>query len=337
MAYAKYERAVQDAAGNLVTGVYAEVRRESDNALVALYSGPSGGALANPDGPYADGKVKFYTPGALGGLKVRVYGPGVDVTYRNEACGTLAYLDTDALSSLVAAYAGIFTPPQWPAADATPADIRAMVGRNAFYDLARTTVNIGDVIQFPAGFPQTYGVVRGYCNYSSAYGYMYQDLTGPGGNRKWMRRAIDANTWTAWAEIYHTGNILGTVSQASGVPTGAAIQRGSNANGEYVRFADGTQICTFELVQQTPGNTANGPFWSALLPTWTFPIAFAAKPRVIATPVLQAAGGANVVAASRTSSSDYNATSIGSLEVWFHSLNAAALGTVSVMAIGKWF
>ena len=37
--------------------------------------------------------------------------------------------------------------------------------------------------------------------------------------------------------------VLGTVSQAGGVPTGAIIQRGSNANGEFVRFADGTQIC----------------------------------------------------------------------------------------------
>ncbi|MBF5006833.1 hypothetical protein [Diaphorobacter caeni] len=36
--------------------------------------------------------------------------------------------------------------------------------------------------------------------------------------------------------------ILGTVSQSGGVPTGAIVQRGSNANGEFVRFADGTQI-----------------------------------------------------------------------------------------------
>lgn len=38
-------------------------------------------------------------------------------------------------------------------------------------------------------------------------------------------------------------SILGAVSQSGGVPTGAVIQRGSNANGEFVRFADGTQIC----------------------------------------------------------------------------------------------
>ena len=33
-----------------------------------------------------------------------------------------------------------------------------------------------------------------------------------------------------------------------GVPTEAIIERGSNANGEYVRFADGTQICTNRVV-----------------------------------------------------------------------------------------
>ena len=37
--------------------------------------------------------------------------------------------------------------------------------------------------------------------------------------------------------------LVGTVSQSGGVPTGAIIERGSNANGEYVRYADGTQIC----------------------------------------------------------------------------------------------
>ncbi|MGI1294369.1 hypothetical protein ACIAEU_24470, partial [Enterobacter kobei] len=38
-------------------------------------------------------------------------------------------------------------------------------------------------------------------------------------------------------------DVLGTVSQTGGVPTGAVIEKGSNSNGEYVRFADGTQIC----------------------------------------------------------------------------------------------
>ena len=46
------------------------------------------------------------------------------------------------------------------------------------------------------------------------------------------------------AEVFKQANILGTVSESGGVPTGAIIQRGSNANGEFVRYADGTMICT---------------------------------------------------------------------------------------------
>ncbi|MGE8446705.1 MAG: hypothetical protein ACN6O1_10865 [Comamonas sp.] len=37
--------------------------------------------------------------------------------------------------------------------------------------------------------------------------------------------------------------IVGAVSQSGGVPNGAIFQRGNNANGEFVRLADGTQIC----------------------------------------------------------------------------------------------
>ncbi|MGH8425844.1 MAG: pyocin knob domain-containing protein, partial [Pseudomonas fluorescens] len=32
--------------------------------------------------------------------------------------------------------------------------------------------------------------------------------------------------------------------QSGGVPTGAIIERGTNANGDYTKFADGTMICT---------------------------------------------------------------------------------------------
>jgi hypothetical protein len=45
-------------------------------------------------------------------------------------------------------------------------------------------------------------------------------------------------------DVYAEGNILGTVSETGGVPTGAIIERGSNANGSFVKYADGTMICT---------------------------------------------------------------------------------------------
>jgi len=51
------------------------------------------------------------------------------------------------------------------------------------------------------------------------------------------------------AEVFKQSNILGTVSESGGVPTGAIIERGSNANGEFIKYADGTMICGMPLVQ----------------------------------------------------------------------------------------
>ena len=47
--------------------------------------------------------------------------------------------------------------------------------------------------------------------------------------------------------------LLGTVSQSGGVPTGAIID-GGNANGEFVKYADGTMICTGNVI--SGGSTA---------------------------------------------------------------------------------
>lgn len=68
---------------------------------------------------------------------------------------------------------------------------------------------------------------------------------------------------------YHRGNLLGAVSQSAGIPSGGVIERGSNANGEYVRFADGTQICTRSAATFTYGDANHLSF------SWTFPAAFA--------------------------------------------------------------
>lgn len=51
--------------------------------------------------------------------------------------------------------------------------------------------------------------------------------------------------------LYGRDNVIGTVSQSGGEPTGAVIERGSNANGEYVIFADGTAHCWHRLPVDT--------------------------------------------------------------------------------------
>lgn len=61
--------------------------------------------------------------------------------------------------------------------------------------------------------------------------------------RIWCR-SHDGSSWGGWSEMFTQANVVGTVAQSGGVPTGAVIESGSNANGEYTRWADGTQICT---------------------------------------------------------------------------------------------
>ena len=88
-------------------------------------------------------------------------------------------------------------------------------------------------------------------------------------NDMWLRRK-SGGAWSTWAKVFHSENLLGTVSQTAGVPTGAVIERGANANGEYVKFADGTLICT------TSGRTLAYSTADLVTYTWTFPAPFVA-------------------------------------------------------------
>ena len=84
--------------------------------------------------------------------------------------------------------------------------------------------------------------------------------------------ALPAGVTISGAVPYTRGNLLGTVSQTAGAPTGAVIQRGTGANGEFVRFADGTLICTHSLTGS-----------AAAAVSWTYPSAFVAAPAVTGT------------------------------------------------------
>ena len=119
--------------------------------------------------------------------------------------------------------------------------------------------------------------------------------------------------------VYAKENILGTVSQTAGVPTGSVIQRGSNATGEFFRLADGTQICVFLQVPSAASDT-----------TWTFPAAFSS------TTTLGCVGnGRTGTDATFVSFRVPTATSVA----YNHWTTAAARSNAaaSLIAIGRWF
>lgn len=110
-------------------------------------------------------------------------------------------------------------------------------------------------------------------NTNSQFFYAHMGSTTP---RLFFRhKNSGTGLWNPWQELWHTGNILGTVSQSGGVPTGAIIERGSNANGEYVRFADGTQLCTrsFTGSLSVGGVTGLTGLYKGQL-RWDFPATF---------------------------------------------------------------
>ncbi|MCL6285251.1 pyocin knob domain-containing protein [Ruegeria sp. 2012CJ41-6] len=102
-------------------------------------------------------------------------------------------------------------------------------------------------------------------------------------------RSFGTNGWSPWVETFHQGTLLGPVSQSGGLPTGRVIERGGNANGDYVRFADGTQICTNTItvgsIIANGAGTHTAPYFSDLK-NWIYPASFAAAPAYSVAPFI---------------------------------------------------
>ena len=126
--------------------------------------------------------------------------------------------------------------------------------------------------------------------------------------------------------IFGRRSILGTVSQSAGVPTGAVIQRGSNANGEFVRFADGTQIC-----------------WQSVTPDYAF-----TSTQEFPLPAQFASGSITCTTAAASSGSGGNKADFRSITVWGSTGQVFFLETdgsravsgataIRMAAFGRWF
>ncbi|MNO65280.1 hypothetical protein D3C76_560280 [compost metagenome] len=161
---------------------------------------------------------------------------------------------------------------------------------------------------------------------------------GVGGDDRrsaWLKAIANFNELYSWiATGYQKGNILGAVSQAGGVPTGALLQRGSNANGEFIRLADGTQICwgLITVPKQALSAQANGRA--------TMPVAFAAVPRILATPLgsIGASGNQAAIGEQAMNGIWWSATTnLVYADSWSYRYATASDVQYQYIAIGRWF
>jgi hypothetical protein len=129
------------------------------------------------------------------------------------------------------------------------------------------------------------------------------------------------------AAAYSRDNILGTVAQADGVPTGAIIERGSNANGKFVRYADGTMICWGSLPPSTTEITSGNVFRSDSQ-TQDFPAVFASGDVCSSVSSTGIVRWANSTSSTGTSSLTYRV---------FGSISSETGLVGRYKAIGRWF
>ena len=78
---------------------------------------------------------------------------------------------------------------------------------------------------------------------------------------------------------YCPGNIIGGVGEVGGSPSGVIIERGRSVDGDFRRFADGTLICTSNVITADT-NIVVGAAFKLAIQTWTFPSGFIAAPVV---------------------------------------------------------
>lgn len=155
-------------------------------------------------------------------------------------------------------------------------------------------------------------------------------------------RAAAALTGAAGSFIRATGAgaavmqaIVGTASQAGGTPTGAIIGRGENANGQWVRLADGTQFC-WHLLELS---TMSGGWRSS----WTIPVNFTGSfsRAVIAIPDLVSSSITSVQRRQISTASASSSHNSPFIDVYILPDSTIDTGsetlTCNVAAIGRWF
>lgn len=203
---------------------------------------------------------------------------------------------------------------------------RSFIGE---YRVTTSTLNIADR---PAGTENNAHVSIKRFNGD----WLIQTFQSINGYDQWFRMS-NPTSWGAWRRIYNSSDVVGTVSQSGGVPTGAVIEWDTNSDGEYLKLADGT-LWNFKTVTGLgPINTQEGSIYryfvgTASMGSWAHPF-IAARPTVSATSYNPVDGSYSWIARQGAS----NETLLNSFSL-FRPTAASSTGfCIDVMAKGRWY
>ena len=194
------------------------------------------------------------------------------------------------------------------------ANIDATDTPSGFY---RTTP-AGTVGTFPPAGATGFVSFLRYSTTSVGQSFLLGGGTGATAGHVWQR-VYNQNTglWLPWRRVFDQNTILGTVTQDAGVPTGALIEAGSNANGRWRRFACGLQMCWRAQTGSASAAT-----------TWTFPATFVDVPSVAGTVIATVLSAVCLDAAATTTAVTWSARD---------KTDARRADTANLLAVGRWF
>lgn len=129
-------------------------------------------------------------------------------------------------------------------------------------------------------------------------------------------------------KVWHSGNILAPVTQQGGVPGGGIMETGSNGNGTYIRYADGTMICRHTSTVLT-SNTAFGSLFYSTAYAFTFPAQFVGTPSIVTSAMSPNGYFAWTAAEGPASNAQFAARTISG--------SGSATGYITYVAVGRWF
>ena len=134
------------------------------------------------------------------------------------------------------------------------------------------------------------------------------------------------------AGAYGKSNIVGTVSQSGGVPTGAVVERGASAAGSWTKWADGTMICRKVISTDSISNVNNGVFITGQFSAGDWPVPFMENPIVSAIGIVPGTAwtmwAANALGTSATSAGSWRGVASGTTTQGCF---------INISAIGRWY
>lgn len=159
-------------------------------------------------------------------------------------------------------------------------------------------------------------------------------------NNKWewittKQIEVDLTPYYKKTETYSKGEVDTEINEINGVLSGinttlsTIVESGSNTNGEYIKFSDGTMICTKRLNSQTTLNVWEAPIIYADISCGDFSQTFTTIQSV------QATSENNQITVH--SISNFTTTSAGSIRITgCASVSGERTYTLHIFAIGRW-